>query len=474
MKKLTNWLNNRLSLKWKIFAFLLGFCALLLLILSIFQIVLLKDTYMYIRGKEIEKAISIVEQNVNNPELGAIIRGFSENNEIFISPARPLSNNQLNQADNWVAQPPAYNQPNTQPPIPPGRNDERSRRFPVAVSKTKSILLSDGQTHTFTFNAIVSPVSATVKTLRYQLYYITGIMIVLSVLIALIIAKWVSKPIEDINKGAKALAGGKYDIHFEGEGFLEIAELSDTLNRAAVELNKAEVLRRELLANISHDMRTPLSLIYSCAEVMQDFPGEITPEQTQTIMDEAKRLATLVDDVLDISKLEAGIQKLSIEPFNLTGSLKRITERISELLKNDGYNIAFYYDYEVEIMADEIKITQAFYNLLVNAVNYTGADKLIIVSQTVTDGTVKIEVSDTGDGIGPEDLPYIWDRYYKVDKKHKRAVTGTGLGLSIVKKVIEKHGGNYGVKSEIGLGSAFWFTLNNITNITNITEREKK
>jgi len=248
-------------------------------------------------------------------------------------------------------------------------------------------------------------------------------------------------------------------MQFNGKGFLEIGELSDTLNSAAAELNKVEALRRELLANISHDLRTPLSLIYSYAEMIHDFPDEITPEQTQIIMDETQRLKTLVNDVLDISKLESGIEGLSLSKYNLTKSVKATTERIAELVKKNGYHLSFIYDKEVFIYADETKITQVLYNLLVNAINYTGEDKNIIIHQTTSNENVKIEVTDNGDGIALENLPYIWDRYYKVGKKHKRAIMGTGLGLSIVKKIIELHGGNYGVESQVGKGSTFWFEL---------------
>lgn len=284
-------------------------------------------------------------------------------------------------------------------------------------------------------------------------------MLALSVVLALIISKRISKPIEEINKSAKILAGGNYDIHFQGKGFLEIEELSDTLNTAAIELNKVETLRRELLANISHDLRTPLSLIYSYAEMIHDFPDEVTQDQTQIIMDETQRLKTLVNDLLDISKLESGTQKLSLSNYNLTKSIKATTERVSELVKKAGYSLSFIYDKEVSVNADETRITQVFYNLLTNAINYTGEDKNITVHQIVSDKNVRIEVTDIGRGIASENLPYIWDRYYKVDKKHKRAIMGTGLGLSIVKKVIELHGGNYGVESQVGKGSTFWFEL---------------
>ena len=119
----------------------------------------------------------------------------------------------------------------------------------------------------------------------------------------------------------------------------------------------------------------------------------------------------------------------------------------------------FEHDTEVYVLADEVKITQAFYNLLTNAINYCGEDKNIFVRQSIEDGFVRVEVRDCGEGIAEEDLPLIWDRYYKVDKTHKRAVTGTGLGLSIVKKIIELHGGGYGVFSKPGKGSVFWFSL---------------
>ena len=110
-------------------------------------------------------------------------------------------------------------------------------------------------------------------------------------------------------------------------------------------------------------------------------------------------------------------------------------------------------------MADELKMSQVIYNLINNAINYTGPDKTVTVCQSVREGAVKLEIIDTGDGIAQEEIPYIWDRYYKVDKSHKRAAIGTGLGLSIVKNILDLHGAAYGVISSIGQGSIFWFEL---------------
>jgi len=426
---------DKLKLKWKIFGFLLGFSALLLIILWIFQTVFLSDMYKLIRKAEIKKAIVLVEKNIDSPKLKDVLYELEVSKEIIVRPTMDFS-------------PPISNIPN-----------KFDRRRPESITKEKKFVLKNGSEISLTFYAMITPVEATVSTLRMQLFIITGIMILLTTLIAMIISKHISNPIEQVNKSAKNLAKGNYETEFHGRGFLEIKELSDTLNAAAKELSKVERLRRELLANVSHDLRTPLSLIYSYAEMMHDFPKEVTPEQCEIIMNETKRLTSLVNDMLDISSLETGITKLNKRYYNLTESLNSTVKRINELAKKDGYQLCFEYDRELSVYADEVKITQAFYNLLLNAINYGGEDKKVIVRQIIKENSVRIEVIDHGEGISPNDLPFIWERYYKVDKKHKRPVMGTGLGLTIVKKVIEMHNGEYGVESEVGKGSIFWFEL---------------
>lgn len=426
---------DKLKLKWKIFIFLLAFCGILLVILWLFQTVLLSDMYKMIRRDELHKAIELVEENINSPDLDDILYQLETDKSVLVAPTRE------------------FELPQT--PAPDGRGGIR----PESITETKEFTLADGQTISLTFHAMITPVDATVSTLQTQLYIITAIMILASVTIALVLSDVIAKPLVRLNEGAKKLSKGNYNANFNGCGYLEVKELTDTLNSTAVELSKIDELRRELMANISHDLRTPLSLIYSYAEMMQDFPDEITTTQVQTIMSETKRLTSLVNDILDVSKLEIGTMELHTRNYNLTESIEEIVVRLSELLKNDGYTIEFEHSEEVYVSADEAKITQAFYNLLTNAVNYSTSDKHIIVRQIRMHNSVRIEVVDHGDGIAKENIPYIWDRYYKVDKKHKRAITGTGLGLSIVKKIFELHGADYGVESELGKGSMFWFQL---------------
>lgn len=323
-----------------------------------------------------------------------------------------------------------------------------------------NVVSIDGNERILFVNAQLTPVDATVNTLRAELVWITVIMIVLSLGIALLISRKVSRSLIGLNASAKEMAGGNFDVHFDGTDYREVAELSDTLNMTARELGKSERLRRELIANVSHDLRTPLTMIIAYAEVMRDLPGENSPENVQVVIDEAERLTNLVNDMLDISKLQAGVLEKNATIYNLTESIQSVFARYNKLKEQDGYKIDFSYDQMVMVEADEYKIFQVIYNLVNNAINYTGDDKQIWVRQIVReDGYVRIEVTDSGEGIAPEALPYVWDRYYKVDKTHKRAVMGTGLGLSIVKNILELHDARYGVESEVGKGSTFWFEL---------------
>ena len=231
------------------------------------------------------------------------------------------------------------------------------------------------------------------------------------------------------------------------------------MNYAAEELAKTDNLQKELVANISHDLRTPLTMIKGYSEVMRDIPGENNPENVQVIIDETERLTELVNDMLDLSKIRAGTRKPEIEIFDLTETVRSVLQRYEKLTEKDNYIITFDADENVLVTADRPMILPVIYNLVNNALIYAGDDKRVSIVQSVWNNRVRISVIDTGVGIAPEDIPYIWDRYYKVDKVHKRAKVGTGLGLSIVKGILESHGAAYGVESRVGEGSNFWFEL---------------
>lgn len=321
------------------------------------------------------------------------------------------------------------------------------------------ITRDDGSERFLLITSSLTPLSNTLEIMRGQLVWVSFAFVVMSVIFSLYASRRIAKPISKTNTSAKELAKKNYDVEFNARGYLEVEELNETLNYAKTELAATEKLQRELIANISHDLRTPLTMITGYGEVMRDLPGENTPENIQIIIDEATRLSTLVNDLLDLSKLQSGALQAEKKKFSLTDSINEIFARYSKLIELDGYNIIFDYKENVYINADELRISQVIYNLVNNAVNHVGEDKTVIVTQTVKNGKVKVEVTDHGEGIPPDKLEDIWERYYKVDKEHRRGVIGSGLGLSIVKSILDAHNARYGVMSTLGKGSTFWFVL---------------
>jgi signal transduction histidine kinase len=314
----------------------------------------------------------------------------------------------------------------------------------------------------------LTPIQAMVKTLQNQALCIGFILAVLALLMAWLMSRLITKPFLKMNAAAKQLAEGQYDVNFDGQGYREINELSDTLNYAARELAKTDRLQKELISNISHDLRTPLTMMKGYGEVMRDIPGENTSENIQIIIDETARLSELVNDMLDLSRIQSGVRKPEFQIFSLTDTVRDTLLRYERLTMQDGYHIEFFAENDVEILADRSMILQVIYNLINNAINYTGEDKTVFVRQEILGNRVRISVTDTGDGIPQDQLAMIWERYYKVDKVHKRATVGTGLGLSIVKGILELHRARYGVMSTLGKGSTFWFEMNTYVSEENV------
>lgn len=333
---------------------------------------------------------------------------------------------------------------------------------PQLLMSIRCVTLPDGGRYGILLNGAISPLSATVSTLRFQLLVISGIMVLIGLVLAFLTAERVSRPIVYINRQSRRLAEGDFATDFRLPGaYREIDELAATLNYAARELAKTESLQRDLIANISHDLRTPLTLITGYAEAMRDLPDENTPENVQVIIDETERLSNLVNDLLDMSKLQAGVLELSREEVELTELIRGIMLRFNKLCQAEGYVIDFAPGARIWVMADKVKLTQVIYNLLNNAITYTGEDKLVTVRQQLLhrDKRVRIEVIDTGAGIRPEQIEDIWQRYYHGSANHRRTQAGNGLGLYIVKTILDMHGGAYGVESTPGEGSCFWFEL---------------
>ncbi len=323
---------------------------------------------------------------------------------------------------------------------------------------SKIITLSDKTEVLLVLAARIVPIDSIVQVWRKQFYVISIIILALTAVFATIVSRNVSKPIASLNKAAKSLAKGNYDAKFDVYDYAEIKELADTLSYAQSELGKLDRYQKDLIANVSHDLRTPLTMIAGYSEMMQDYPSEMNKENLQIIIDEANRLTALVNDILNLTNMQNNAIKYQKENYNLTENIEIIISRNAKLLANVNCKVIFEKEQDVIINADILKIEIAIYNFLNNAVNYCGEDKLVIVRQKIENNKVKISFIDHGVGIDPEHINDIWNRYYKVNKNHNRGIGGSGLGLSIVKTVLEGHGFEYGVISEVGVGSEFWFS----------------
>lgn len=324
-----------------------------------------------------------------------------------------------------------------------------------------ALLLDTGQ-YAF-INTSLEPIDSTVGIIRNQLILVSMIVLLLSFVVAYFISRHISKPIVQINQAAKQLAKGNFDTVFDsGTQIQELIELSDTLNYTRNELSKTEQLRRDLMANVSHDLKTPLTMIKAYAEMSRDLHSNNKEKQKKdmnTIIEEVDRLTLLVHDILTLSSIQSEIEQLHYESFNLTHMIENIIQRYYVFQETEHYNFQFKHPKEdVFVIADRKKMEQVMYNLINNAIHYTGDDNCVMIRITKTD-TILVEVIDTGEGIKPEDIPYIWDRYYKSEKKHKRNLIGTGLGLSIVKSILVSHHFEYGVYSGKDQGCNFYFRI---------------
>ena len=311
-------------------------------------------------------------------------------------------------------------------------------------------------------NASLEPLDSTITILSNQFIFTSIIVLILSLIIGYFISRKLSKPITKISDEAKKLADGNFSADFKvPSDIYEINELADSLNYAKKELYKTESLKRDLMANVSHDLKTPLTMIKAYAEMVRDLTynnKQKREENLNIIIEETDRLTLLVNDILDLSAAGSGNTTLNLEKIDLIELINQIIKRFNILAEQEKYNFIFNHPNKVNVKADYKRIYQVIYNLINNAINYTGDDKKIYININEEKNKYIIEIKDTGKGIKDEEIKHIWDKYYHSDKKHKRNNFGTGLGLSIVKSILQIHNYKYGVKSS-NKGTTFYFEI---------------
>lgn len=338
----------------------------------------------------------------------------------------------------------------------------RDEQFEQSMTFYAKRFQIDNQTYYIFVNAPMQLLDSTVEILKNQFITVSFILFSVGTTIALLLSRKLSYPIHAINEAAKKLAKGDFNVKFEGTGYQEAVELSETLNYATEEFSKTDELRKDLVANVSHDIKTPLTMIKAYAEMITDISGNdevLRNQHLRVILDETHHLEKLVNDMLSLSQYEAKVLEINESEFNLKEHIESTIHLFQ--VPQDRFKIVC--DKNIRVLADEVKMGQVLYNFINNAIKHNAVeDQIMIKVKKLKDQTVEVSVIDHGEGIPKEDQLYIWDRYAKINKNHQRQMDSSGLGLSIVAAICDATGSDYGVESEVGQGSRFYYTLKTV------------
>ncbi len=473
-------MKKKSSLKWKIARYLLSFAIGLILLLTIFQNILLEPMYERYKRDTVRKAGNEVVEALtsgNQEDLTNTIWTVSAANDTCVriidtsgvdqvtgnmgcvlyrmntreileqySLARDNGNEYFSSSEGIGI------------PGGPGGQGKPGDGGMKNITLTRIVDTNDGTAIVMVY-AGLSPVNATIATLRLQIVYIAVIVFLSMILLTWIMNRRIATPLVKINEAAKELPKGVYQTDSKTNQYREAQELNETLSAAAEDIQKADRAKRDLIANVSHDLRTPLTMIKGYGEMMRDLPGEKTDENLEVIIRESERLKYLVDDLLDLSKLEEDMIELHRTDFLMSDLVARNVNKYRSYHKQDAFEIRSDCEEGLVVNADESRIEQVFNNFMSNAVNYSGSSRVIEVRCFRKDDMVRTEVQDFGEGIESDKIDDIWDRYYKIDRTHVRQYDSSGLGLNICRKILDLHQAPYGVVSKLNEGSTFWFEL---------------
>ena len=456
---------KRNSLNFKIWKYLTLFSIVILSFLWIFQVFFLNKYYEYVKKKDIKYVAKNIKKNEYNDDFSNQIDKIAYNKGVCVEIVNSDGNTIYLSGDmNQGCLNNSYHYKYKNIFVNSGK-DEVSFELINPKFKNKALVYAIKLNNNFFafVNTSLDPIDSTVSILTNQLIYVSIIVLVFAFIIAYFISKNISEPIIKINNSAKKIANGNFDVSFDIDGNIdELNELAHTLNYAKNELSKTDQLRRDLMANVSHDLKTPLTMIKAYAEMTSDLnlnkPDKIKKDM-KIINDEVDRLTILVNDILSLSKMQAKINNCKYENFDIVVLTNDILNRYNIFVERDNYCFKFNYNASrIFINADRKMIEQVIYNLINNAINHTN-NKVVEININDNNDEVIVEIKDFGDGISKDEIPYIWDKYYKCNKNYKRSVIGTGLGLSIVKNILEIHNFSYGVNSTVKKETTFFFKV---------------
>jgi signal transduction histidine kinase len=293
---------------------------------------------------------------------------------------------------------------------------------------------------------------------------------ILSASFGLLLATGMTQSLNQLQAGAKTIASGDLSARVHLKEVDELSEVADAFNSMANALEQSfvrqkqlEQARRDLIAAVSHDLRTPLTSIRAMIEALAD--GVVSdPDTVQryygTIRGQIRNLSALINDLFELSQLETGQVELDLEPVDLNDLLSDVIETMQAQARAKEISLTGAFSEELPMVPAEFaKIQRVLYNLVQNAIQHTPPGGSILLAAKATADGIQVEVTDTGDGIAPDDLPRVFDQFFRGEKSRSRETGGTGLGLAIAKRIVEAHGGRIWVKSKVGQGAQFSFVL---------------
>ena len=464
-------MKNR-SLKWNVFLYFILFSFSILIFLWLFQSLFLKYYYKTSKINELDKALNSINTSYTGDtnQLSENLEKYTYNlgicSEVYINGTISYTTNPFNRRCtnlNDIENKKTINDSKTT------FVNNNEAKFQLEISNPKyninsvihGLRLADDVV-VFSHTSI-DPIDSTIKVLRKQFSMITVIIIIFAIILAYFISNKITKPILNLTKNSKELSKGNFNTSFDiNTNIQELKDLSNSLNYTKDVLKKNDELRRDLMANVSHDLKTPLTMIKAYSEMVRDITyddKEKRENDLNIIIDEVDRLNLLVNDILCLSKLESNIEELEYEEFNFSRLVKSIVNRFKIYILTEKYKFKVYCADNIVVKADKQKIEQVIYNLISNAVNYAGDQKNIYITVLNKETNIRVAISDTGKGIDKKELEDIWHKYYKTDKRHKRNFIGTGLGLSIVKNVLDLHNYKYGVVTKKNKGTTFYYNI---------------
>ncbi len=283
---------------------------------------------------------------------------------------------------------------------------------------------------------------------------------VLALVLGSLLFRQITSPLRVLSQSAQAISGGDLGRRVQIRTDDEIGRVAHSFNQMAESLAQADTLRRNIIADIAHELRTPLTVIQGNLEALMDGVYDLTPENVATIHKQSVVLSRLVADLRDLALAEAGQLRLERNPVSLPLVIAQVGEGLEVQAREKGVMLKTEIaDRLPQIEADEQRIAQVLYNLMTNALRHTPAGGTITTSAELREGYVQVSVRDTGTGIAPEDVPHVFERFYRADHSRARSTGGSGLGLTIAKQIVEAHGGQIWAQSQLGLGSTFAFSL---------------